>query len=338
MPSDEQGNRMTEPPAPEVLHPQSSEKKAAAESTTSRSRLSAQFRHTTYRPSHKATFIGLAVVVTILSINAAVIAFFIRNQDKSDSKTSSKEVTISSDVLGKLGVSRNPISNSGTELTVGPDANFKGTVTIASNVSVGGQLNLNGKLSASSMSLTSLQAGTTAFDSLNVNGNSTMTNVNVRKDLTVDGSTKLQGTVNIGQLLTVYNSVNVLGNLSIGGTLSMGNFQTNILTVGGKIVTRGSSPSVSKGSGLDSIDTVSISGNDISGTVAVNTGAGAARSGIVANITFVNGYPTTPHVVVTAIGAGVNGVYVNRSSTGFSIGVISISAAAGHAFDYMVMQ
>lgn len=338
IPSDNTEQNSTEPPAPEVLQAQSNEKKAAVASLTSRSHLSSQFRHTTHRPSHKATFIGLAVVVTILSINAAVIAFIIKGQEKTSTATKKSEVVISTDVLGKLGVSRNPIDNSGTELNVGPDANFLGAMTVAKDVNIAGQLNLNGKLSASSMSLTNIQAGTSAFNSLNVNGDGTISNLNVRKDLTVEGLTKLQGAVTVSQLLTVNNSVNILGNLSIGGILSMNNFQTNMLTVGGKITTRGSSPSVSKGSGLEAIDTVSISGNDVAGTVAVNTGAGNLRGGILANISFVNAYSTTPHVVVTAIGAGVDGVYVNRSSTGFSIGAISVSPAAGHAFDYIVMQ
>ncbi len=337
IPSDVSENKATEPPAPEVLRAQSNEKKAAADSVAARSHLSTQFRHSTYRPSHKATFIGLAVVVTILAVNAAVIVYIVRNQNKTSSNTKSNEVTISSDVLGKLGVSRNPVSNSGTELTVGPDANFKGKVTVASDISVGGQLNLNGKLSAASMSLNTLQAGATALDSLNVNGDGTMSNLNVREDLTVDGSTKLQGTVTIGQLLTVYNNINVLGNLSIGGTLSMGNFQTNILTVGGHIITRGSAPGYNRGSVLRSTDTISLSGNDVAGTLAVNIGTGSIGAGCLASMSFVSQYANIPHVVVTAIGPASD-VYTFRSASGFSICVASGLSNGSYAFDYIVMQ
>ena len=87
---------------------------------------------------------------------------------------------------------------------------------------------------------------------------------------------------------------------------------------------------------MNYIDTVSISGNDASGTVAVNIGTGT-RSGIVANISFVHQYGSTPHVVVTAVGSGASDVYVNRNANGFSIGVSSI-VTGGHAFDYIVMQ
>jgi hypothetical protein len=37
-----------------------------------------------YRPSHKATFIGLAVVIAILAINVAVIGLVLKKQAKKD--------------------------------------------------------------------------------------------------------------------------------------------------------------------------------------------------------------------------------------------------------------
>jgi hypothetical protein len=143
-------------------------------------------------------------------------------------------------------------------------------------------------------------------------------------------------------MLTVNNNANFAGNLSVGGSLSAGSFNTgklivaNSLTVGGHLVTRGSAPSVSRGSAVGSNGTVSISGNDLSGTVAVNAGVGAG-GGIVARVTFNRQYDYTPHVVVTPVGPGAHDFYVNRDSTGFSIGVGSLSTG-GHAFDYIVTQ
>jgi hypothetical protein len=109
------------------------------------------------------------------------------------------------------------------------------------------------------------------------------------------------------------------------------------LTVGGHIVTRGLAPGVGPGSALGANGTVSISGNDASGTVAANIGTGGG-GGILAQVAFRNQYGTMPHVVVTAIGAGVGSVYVNRSASGFSIGVNGALAPGGYAFDYIVMQ
>lgn len=333
----------SEPPAPEVLKPQSSdvpsESSAATPATPARNRL----HRGSYRPSHKATFIGLAVVVGILAINAGIITFVMKGQAKDGTTLSQEAVTLSPTALDKLGVSRNAVGTAGTELVVGPNSKFNGTVTVGSDVSIGGQLKLNSKLTASDASFAKLQAGDTSLEKVNVNGDATISNLNLRKDLTVLGLTRLQGPVTLSQLLTVNNNVNIAGNLAVGGTLSARGFQASslvsdtTLTIGGHIMTRGAAPGFSPGPALSGADTASSSGNDASGTIAVNIGAGASKSGIVGYVTFSNPYSGTPHVVVTPVGGGVTDVYINRSGSGFSIGVGSISPG-GHAFDYIVMQ
>lgn len=335
-------DKSSEMPTPEVLKPQDGNASTMKNSESSHVELSnkkmnVKYRRATYRPSHRATFIGLAVVVVILAINAGIITYFITSQNKDANEVNQDEVVISTDVLDKLGVSRNTIDSKGTELIVGPDASFQGTLTVAGDTSIAGQLNLNGKFAASDISAVNFEAGETAIEKLNVNGDATISNLNLREDLTVVGQTSLQGSVSISQLLTVNNNVNIIGNLAIGGTLSIGNFQTNILTVGGHIVTKGSAPSISAGSALGNNGTISISGNDVSGTVAVNIGTGAS-SGIVAYISFVNQYTDTPHVVISPIGAGIGSFYVNRTSSGFNIGVNGPLSPGGYAFDYIVMQ
>ncbi len=337
-------NKSTELPAPEVLKVQSDEKSSASDADTpSVNRTSLRPRRNTYRPSHKATFVGLAVVAVILAINAGIIVYLMNSQGKSNTKGTQGEVTISSDVLDTLGVSRNPVGNSSSELVVSPNSTFNGKVTVGGDVSISGLLKLNSKFTANDASLTKLQAGDTTLSQVNISGDGTVSNMNVRKDLIVAGSTNLQGAVTIGQLLTVNNSVNIMGNLAIGGTLSARAFQASslvsdtTLTIGGHIITRGSAPGLSKGEALAVTDTVSNSGNDASGTIAVNIGAGPDRSGIVAYVSFVNQYSNMPHVIITAVGSGARDIYVNRSQGGFSIGVSSISTG-GHAFDYIVTQ
>ncbi len=189
-----------------------------------------------------------------------------------------------------------------------------------------------------------LEAGNTSLTQLNVNGDGTISNLTLRKDLTVPGTTRLQGTVTISQLLTVNNNVNIVGSLAVGGTLSVNTFHASsltsdtTLTIGGHIITRGSAPGVGPGGpALGSNGTVSISGNDAAGTVAANIGTGAT-SGTIANVAFRAQYGTTPHVVVTAIGSGIGSVYVTRTVGGFSIGVNSGLAPGGYAFDYIVEQ
>ncbi|MDN5275392.1 MAG: hypothetical protein JWN33_41 [Candidatus Saccharibacteria bacterium] len=338
-------NASSEPPAPEVLKPQSAESTPAAGSAPSgvQKAVSALRRRGTYRPSHKATFIGLGVVVGILAINAGVIAFFMNQQPSEDKAVSNSEVTLSSQSLDELGVSRNPVGSAGTELIVGPNSRFNGSVTIGSDVSIAGQLSLNSRFTATDASLANLQAGQTSLQDLNVNGSGTMSNLNVRNSLIVAGATQLQGAVTVSQLLTVNNSVNITGNLAVGGILSARGFQASTLvsdttlTIGGHVITRGLAPSVSAGGAVGNNGTVSISGSDAAGTVAVNIGTGGGN-GILANISFRQVYGSTPRVVVTAGGRSAGSVYVNRSATGFSINVGNSLPPGGYFFDYIVMQ
>lgn len=336
-----------EGPQPEVLAPKSGDIDATHEPSSSPDndavkKLVDKPRRVTYRPSHKATFIGLAVVAVILAVNAAILGFVMKSQVSAEAQRQG-EVTLSTATLDKLGVSRNTVGDVGTELVVNPNSQFNGDVTIAKNVQVSGQLKLNSKFIAGDASLTKLQAGDTSVNKLNINGDATATSLNLRKDLTVAGTTRLQGQVTVSQLMTINNNLNVSGSLAVGGTLSTRNLQVSsfvvdtTLTIGGHVITRGSAPGVGPGPSLGSNGTVSISGNDAAGTVAVNIGAGGG-GGILAHVAFRQQYGSTPRVIVTQVGQGGNGVFISRSVGGFSIGVNGSLPPGGYAFDYIVMQ
>jgi len=329
-------------PAPEVLHTQD-EAPAPSPSTPSEPSKSPKPRlRTTYRPSHKATFIGLAVVAGVLAINGAVITWLMNAQQNAAAETAKESVTLSAKTLNSLGVSRNPVGNLGTELTIGPQTTFNNKVTMGSDLTIGGKLQLKGDFSANSASFANLKAGETALEKLTVNGDVTATTLNLRKDLNVVGNVKIQGSVTMAQLLTINNNLNVAGNVSIGGTLSARNFQANsltsgsTLTIGGHIITRGSAPAVGPGGAVGNNGTVSISGNDASGTVAVNAGTGAGN-GLLAQVAFRSQYGTMPHVLITPVGRYAD-VYVTRSIGGFNIYSSSAMSSGGYAFDYIVMQ
>lgn len=296
-----------------------------------------------YRPSHRATFIGLAVVAVILAVNAGVIWFVLRSQAKSDNGALDAQVTVSQSVLDKLGVNRGTVGDSGVALTITPNTQFKGNIVVGGDTSIAGQLKLNGAFAAANAKLTQLSSDNGILNTLNVNGDSTFSNATLRNDLQVNGLTRLQGALTANQLVTINNSLNVATNVSVGGTVSASTLSgrsiisTSTITVGGHIITAGSAPSLSGGSALGPTGTVSISGNDAAGTIAVNIGVGSS-SGIVAYVTFRNVYTTTPHVVVGPIGAGISGFYINRSTTGFSIGVTNALSPGGYAFDYIVEQ
>jgi hypothetical protein len=336
-------NSTSSAPAPEVLHEQSDSSSKPAEGE-SQQRAKFRLRRATYRPSHKATFIALGVVVAILAVNAGIIAFALRGgAENSGSAVNHETVTLSSDTLNKLGVSHDSVGAAGAKLTIGPETTFNGGVTIAGDASIGGQLSLNGTFTASDASFGSLQAGETQLQQLNVNGDATVSNLALRSNLSVAGQTTLQGPVTANQLMTVNNNLNVAGNLSVGGQLSARAFQASslisdtTLMIGGHIITRGSAPGISRGPALGSNGTVSISGNDAAGTIGVNFGVGGGN-GILATVSFTQNYQTTPHVVVTGIGAGMGSLYISRSSSGFSVGVQGAVSPGGYAIDYIVMQ
>lgn len=299
-------------------------------------------RHRTYRPSHKATFVSLIVIAAILVINAGIVGFVLKRQGGSKGLNSQGEVTISQAALDKVGVNRSSVGDSGLELIVTPDARFSNDVTIGGNVSVAKDLKLNSKFSASDANLGQLQAGNTSVNQLNVSGEASLSNLTMRGNLQVAGQTRLQGPVTISQLLTVNNNVGIAGSLSVGGALSTNNLAvrsltiTSTLTIGGHIITSGQAPGVSAGGGVGNNGTVSISGNDAAGTVAINTGTGAG-GGLMASITFRNKYSNIPHVVVTPIG-NVGNFYISRSSTGFNIFVGNALPPGSYAFDFIIAQ
>jgi hypothetical protein len=303
-----------------------------------------KFHHKrTYRPSHKATFLGLAAVIAILTINAAVLAFVLKGKNQSNNQ-SSDQVTISKAALSKVGVNSNSVGDSGVVLTIGPSTEFKSKVVVAGDVSVGGQLKLNSKFTASEASITQLEAGKVSFSDLNVSGNGTLNNLNLRNGLVVTGSSQLQGPVTANQLVTLNNSLIVIGNISVGGTFSAKTFSassltsTGTLSIGGHVVTSGQSPSIGKGgSALGNNGTVSISGNDAAGTIAINIGTGAG-TGTLANIAFKTQYASPPRVVITPVGAACTFYVLNLTVAGFSVGDGCNLPPGGYALNYIVMQ
>lgn len=297
----------------------------------------------TYRPSHKATFIGLAAVILILAINAAVLGVALKGKSQSGN-TSSDQVTISKAALSKVGVNSNTVGDSGVVLTIGPSTEFKNKVVVAGDVSIAGQLKLNSKFTASDASLTQLEAGKASLSELNVSGNGTLNNLNLRTGLVVTGSSQLQGPVTANQLVTFNNNLTVIGNVAVGGTFSAKTFSatnltsTGTLSIGGHILTSGLSPSVGRGgAALGNNGTVSISGNDASGTIAINIGTGAG-SGTLANVAFRTQFSSPPHVVITPVGAACTFYIFNLTVAGFSVGDGCNLPPGGYAIEYIVMQ
>jgi cytoskeletal protein CcmA (bactofilin family) len=328
-------------PQPEELKPRS--EASANTPPTSTAPAPIKLKKRSYRPSHKATFVGLAAVILILAINAAIITFLLKKQAKTDGVGSKGQVTLSNADLSKLGINRNTIGDTGSELVVAPNAQFKGKLNVAGDTALAGQLLLSNKVSGTDATFTQLQSGKTSVSQLDINGDTTGSNLNLRKDLVVAGNAQFQGTVNMKQLLTVSNSANITGNLSIGGVLTVSTFSarsltsTSTLTIGGHIITNGSSPSLAPGNALGSNGTASISGNDAAGVISINIGVGAT-AGTLASVAFHNQYGGLPRVVITPVGVGANFFIFNLTTSGFSVGVTSGLPAGGYLINFIAMQ
>jgi hypothetical protein len=348
IPPPELHDQAVESPAAEVLKPRVDDGTPTVEAASASQRPATPAtgkrpRRRTYRPSHKATFIGLAAVVLILTINAGVLGFVLKNKSKTG-QLNSGQVTISPAALSKIGVNSSTIGNSGVVLVVSPDAQFNGKMTVAGDVNIGGQLKLNSTFTASNANLTQLEAGNTSLSQLEVNGNTTLSNVSLRNGLAVQGTTQLQGPVTISQLLTVNSNLNVVGNVAVGGTLSTRTFSadsltsTSTLTIGGHIITGGLSPSAGPGgSALGSNGTVSISGNDTVGVIDINIGTGAS-GGTLVKVAFHTQYGSTPRVVISPVGVAGNFYILDLTSSGFSVGVGNGLPPGGYSIDYIAEQ
>lgn len=334
-------NQSADIPQPETLKPRSENSSAdsnqpnAAPAPKSEKDIKKIRKHT-YRPSHKATFIGIGIVVIILAFNAIGIDIVLRREAKSNKQSNLGAVSISSSTLSKLGVNNQQAGN-GVVLTIEPDTQLKGKLTVAGNASLGGQLLLNGQLNGSNATFTQLQAGNTSLSQINVNGDGTVTNFNLRKDLVVAGITRLQGAV------TVISSMDVNGNLTVGGVLSVGSFSaksltsTSTLTVDGHVITGGARPNVGGAGALGSNGTVSLSGDDSAGVININIGTGAV-AGTLVNVAFAQQYGATPHVVITPVGVGASFYITNLTIGGFSVNVASGLPPGGYSIEYIVEQ
>lgn len=346
--ADKTNTNSGQPPAPEELKPQSashSNVPPAEKEQDGDPKAPKPKRRGSYRPSHKATFIALVVVILILVINGGVIGFVLKRQSSLKQKVNSAAVTISQSALAKLGVNQTPVKDQGLKLTVNPNAQFNGNVQIAGDTSIGGQLTLNNKFNANSASFANLQAGNTALTGLNVNGDGTISDLTLRKNLTVAGASQLQGQVTVASMLTAANE-NVTGDLSVGGTLSVRSFHADsitsdsTLTIGGHVITGGPAPGVSGGN----CGGVTNSGDDAAGTIFIPIGAGGC-SGTIASLRFDTPYSNIPQVVITPVAvpggtvpSGVTFYVSSISASGFSIAVSPTLGAGGIEVSYIVEQ
>ena len=237
---------------------------------------------------------------------AGVAAFISYRSSKNAAKTNIDSQTLSDADLQALKNNETKIGDTTQTLTIASNAIFSGRVLVKDSLDVAGTIRIGGSLNLPGITV----SGTSAFE-----------NVQIGNNLSIAGNTSIAGT------LTVQGNITVGGGATFAGTISAPSLAIDQLTMNQNlqlnrhIEAGGGTPGISSGSGVGGGGTVSINGADTAGTVNINFGAGPV-AGILANITFVNSFYQTPHVVITPIGSNCAGLnyYVNRTTGGFSIG------------------
>lgn len=153
-----------------------------------------------------------------------------------------------------------------------------------------------------------------------------------------DSTQALQVEDSLGDILFAADTADMV--IDVGGSLNV----SGDITVDGHIVTGGGAPTIAAGAAACTSPTVSLSGDDTSGTISITTGTGCSSGGDLAAITFESAYGTTPRITLTPIGSGAAGLnaYLDGTSisdTGFSIGTVSTPASStAYKWDYQVLQ
>ncbi len=175
-------------------------------------------------------------------------------------------------------------------------------------------------------------ADTLSLSSLTITGHTTLQDVVVAGNATIEtlavrGSTELQS-------LIVKGTSTFISDITLAGHIITGNKE-------------GETKAVPKEAALCSTDPdtatpdVTLTGNDIAGTVTVTTTAGACQEGELIEVTFAKKYEKEPVVIISPrniYGAKLR-TYYNATQDGFSIITSEASTAeTQYSFSYLIMQ
>ena len=138
----------------------------------------------------------------------------------------------------------------------------------------------------------------------------------------------------------VLASISATGDLTVVSAVVSGN-----LTVRGHIVTDGTIPTIVAGVAACTTPTVTIIGNDTSGTVTVASGTGCVAAnilGTIGTITFNTAFATAPRIVLTpssADAANLKFYNGNATTTTFTIDTATVlTDATSYKFNYWAVQ
>jgi cytoskeletal protein CcmA (bactofilin family) len=261
------------------------------------------------------------VILILLAVGAVLFAA------KSAKKPPPKKTTthsLTDQQIANLKGSTTLVGDAKQTLDVQSNSIFEGQVLLRNSLNVAGAIQAGGNVSV---------------PSIKVGGVANLGQAQIDSSFNVAGDSVLQGQ------LTVQKSLSVAGAVSVGSLSASQLTVTSLqlkgdLNISKHVITSGSPVGRTSGTGLGAGGTVSVNGNDVAGTITVNTGSSPA-AGLFATVSFTQKFTSTPHVIITPVGSAAGSVnyYVNRDTGGFSIGA-STPAPAGSSFsfDYFVVQ
>jgi hypothetical protein len=265
--------------------------------------------------------IFLAIFVMLILI-AGVAVYVMVKPTKTDTTTQIGK--LSNQQLAALKGNTTLVGDAKQTLDIQSNTILEGQVLVRSDLNVAGAIKVGNGISLPTLTVT----GSGNFGQLGTGGN-----------LSVGGDTNLQGQLTVSKNLSVTGSAN-FGSLSVA-TLSVSSLQVKSdFTFSRHIVTSGGVPGRTLGTAVGTGGTATVSGSDTAGTVTVNTGS-SPPAGLFISVSFVQHFANTPHVVVTPVGSSAAGLqyYVNRDSTGFSIGTANAPPAQSNfSFDFIVVD
>jgi hypothetical protein len=278
----------------------------------------------------RATVIGsIGALFVFLACLGAIAGYFYSQNKKPVTVTKAPNIeTLTPSEINQLGNIGTNLGTTNQVLNIGADTLFRGTASIVGNLTVGGHFNANGPVTLSQLNV----AGPTAATSLDLSSN-----------LNVGGTTSLQKALTVNALTTINSGLTVSGQISAGSITASSIAVNSISLTGpltiGHIVTSGPTPFYAAGSD-GSGGTVSISGNDTSGSININTGIGPAANSVLMSVTFRAAFGAAPHIQLTAKsrGAAEAEAYILPTSTGFQILANTPPSGMPLSFDYLVTQ
>jgi len=267
----------------------------------------------------------LLMFIFVLVIAGLIITIAYFQSQTASSTATLKTQNLTQSTLNQVASSDATVGNSQEVLNVESSAVFADKVLIRDDLEVAGSLQIG---------------GTVALTDLAVSGTSSLGQVLVSQDLAVSGNTAIQGAATISKSLQVNGAGTFSGNLSAPQITTSGLQLNSDLILTHHITAGGPTPGHTNGAALGSGGTATVGGSDTSGSVTINTGS-SPPAGCFITVNFNQSYNSTPHVLLTPVGAAAGGLayYVNRTTTSFSVCDASTPpAGSSFGFDYFVLD